>query len=136
MAQSNGLLDLLYKSGLERSVDTYIVGSNEISNILIGKKDLNPSGRNSVPVKPAYSSKNPYTVGLNILSDRIIDIDVAHSIFSIDSIKTPTPPSSPYITSNQALAISIFNNTLEIYNILQTYATYASANAFALVVDP
>ena len=73
MAQSKGLLDLLYKSGRERSVDTYIVGSNEISNILIGKKDLNPSGRNTVPTTLAYSSKNPYTVGLNIVSDKIID---------------------------------------------------------------
>jgi hypothetical protein len=73
LAQSKGLLDLLYKSGRERSVDTYIVGSNEISNILIGKKDLNPSGRNTVPTTLAYSSKNPYTVGLNIVSDKIID---------------------------------------------------------------
>ena len=73
MAQSKGLLDLLYKSGRERSVDTYIVGSNEISNILIGNKDLNPSGRNTVPTTLAYSSKNPYTVGLNIVSDKIID---------------------------------------------------------------
>ena len=73
MAQNKGLLDLLYKSGRERSVDTYIVGSNEISNILIGKKDLNPSGRNTVPTTLAYSSKNPYTVGLNIVSDKIID---------------------------------------------------------------
>ena len=133
MAQSNGLLDLLYKSGLERSVDTYIVGSNEISNILIGKKDLNPSGRNSVPTKPAYSAKNPYNVGLNIINERVINIDVPHSIWSTIST-VATPPT--YITSGQALAISIFNDTLEIYNILQTYATYASANAFALVVDP
>jgi hypothetical protein len=73
LAQNKGLLDLLYKSGRERSVDTYIVGSNEISNILIGKKDLNPSGRNTVPTTLAYSSKNPYTVGLNIVSDKIID---------------------------------------------------------------
>ena len=133
MAQSNGLLDLLYKSGRERPVDTYVVGSNEISNILIGKKDLNPSGRNSVPVKPAYSAKNPYTVGLNIINERVIDIDVPHSIWST-FIPEATPPT--YITSNQALAISIFNDTLEVYNILQTYGTYASANAFALVVDP
>ena len=133
MAQSNGLLDLLYKSGLERSVDTYIVGSNEISNILIGKKDLNPSGRNSVPTKPAYSAKNPYNVGLNIINERVINIDVPHSIWSTIST-IATPPT--YITSGQALAISIFNDTLEVYNILQTYATYASANAFALVVDP
>jgi hypothetical protein len=133
LAQSNGLLDLLYKSGLERSVDTYIVGSNEISNILIGKKDLNPSGRNSVPTKPAYSAKNPYNVGLNIINERVINIDVPHSIWSTIST-IATPPT--YITSGQALAISIFNDTLEVYNILQTYATYASANAFALVVDP
>ena len=133
MAQSNGLLDLLYKSGLERSVDTYIVGSNEISNILIGKKDLNPSGRNSVPTKPAYSAKNPYNVGLNIINERVINIDVPHSIWSTIST-VATPPT--YITSGQALAISIFNDTLEIYNILQTYSTYADANAFALVVDP
>ena len=133
MAQSNGLLDLLYRSGLERSVDTYTVGSNEISNALIGKKDLNPSGRNSVPTKPAYSAKNPYNVGLNIINERVINIDVPHSIWSTIST-VATPPT--YITSGQALAISIFNDTLEIYNILQTYSTYADANAFALVVDP
>ena len=133
MAQSNGLLDLLYRSGLERSVDTYTVGSNEISNALIGKKDLSPSGRNSVPTKPAYSAKNPYNVGLNIINDRVIDIDVPHSIWSTIST-VATPPK--YITSDQALAISIFNDTLEIYNILQTYSTYANANAFALVLDP
>ena len=133
MAQSSGLLDLLYKSGRERPVDTYIVGSNEISNILIGKKDLNPSGRDNVPTKPAYSAKNPYNVGLNIINDRIIDIDVANSVWKPVSTYTPPPT---YITSDQALAISIFNDTLEIYNILKTYDTYANANAFALVVDP
>jgi hypothetical protein len=133
LAQSSGLLDLLYKSGRERPVDTYIVGSNEISNILIGKKDLSPVGRDSVPTKPAYSTKNPYTVGLNIINERVIDIDVPNSIWSTIST-VATPPK--YITSGQALAISIFNDTLEIYNILQTYSTYAAANAFALVIDP
>lgn len=73
MAQSKGLLDLLYKSGLERPVNSYTVGSSEINNNLIGNKDLNPSGRNTVPTTLAYSSKNPYTVGLNILNNKIID---------------------------------------------------------------
>jgi hypothetical protein len=133
LAQSNGLLDLLYKSGLERPVSTYTVGSNEINDVLIGKKDLNPSGRDSVPTKLAYSTKNPYNVGLNIINDRVIDIDVANSVWKPVSTYTPPPT---YITSGQALAISIFNDTLEIYNILQTYDTYANANAFSLGVDP
>jgi hypothetical protein len=87
-----------------------------------------------------YNKTNPkkpkqYTVGLNIINERVINNSIGHRVGSIVSASPPTLTPT-YITSNQSLAISIFNDTLEVYNILQTYSTYASANAFALVVDP
>jgi hypothetical protein len=73
--KNTSLLGLLYKSDLERPITTYTVGSSEIDNVLIDKKYLNPSGRDTVPTKPAYSSKNPYNVGLNIIDDRVVNIN-------------------------------------------------------------
>ena len=45
------------------------------------------------------------------------------------------PPPIPYLTLNQAYAIGIFNDTVEISNLLTNYTSYATANAFALVFD-
>jgi hypothetical protein len=41
-----------------------------------------------------------------------------------------------YVTLNQAFVIGLFNDTLEISPQLTKYPSYASANAFSLVVDP
>jgi hypothetical protein len=41
-----------------------------------------------------------------------------------------------YVTLNQAFVIGLFNDTLEFAQPLTRYPSYASANAFSLVVDP
>ncbi len=73
MASNKGLLELLRKSGLERPSTAYMVGTNAIDNVLIGRNDLNPDGRNTNNYKSPYSSQSPYLVGQSILDDALID---------------------------------------------------------------
>jgi hypothetical protein len=49
---------------------------------------------------------------------------------------TVTPNAITYVTLNQAFVIGLFNDTLEVSPLLTRYPSYASANAFSLVVDP
>ena len=49
---------------------------------------------------------------------------------------TVTPNAVTYVTVNQAFVIGLFNDTLEFAQPLTQYPSYASANAFSLVVDP
>ena len=73
LASNKGLIDLLRKSGLERQPSSYTVGINAIDNVLIGKNNLSPDGRNTNNFKSPYSSTDPYLVGQNILDNKLID---------------------------------------------------------------
>lgn len=73
LAKGKGLLDLLQKSKLTRQVTPYNVGSNEISNNLIGLDSPNPDGRDTNQFHSPYSSTSPYLVGLNVIDNRVIN---------------------------------------------------------------
>ena len=49
---------------------------------------------------------------------------------------TVTPNAVTYVTVNQAFVIGLINNTSEVSPLLSNYSSFASANAFSLVVDP
>ena len=49
---------------------------------------------------------------------------------------TVTPNAVTYVTVNQAFVIGLINDTFEISPQLPYYPSYASANAFSLVIDP
>jgi hypothetical protein len=61
---------------------------------------------------------------------------IRYNIWLQNHPKSAAPTPIPYLTLGQAYAIGIFNNTVEISNLLIKYTSYATANAFALVVDP
>lgn len=73
LASDKGLLDLLSRLGPERQSSAYTVGINAIDNVLLGQNNLNPDGRNTNNYKSPYSSTEPYLVGQNILSNKLID---------------------------------------------------------------
>jgi hypothetical protein len=52
------------------------------------------------------------------------------------AVAPPPPIPIPYLTLGQAYAIGIFNDTVEISNLLTKYTSYAAADAFALVFNP
>ena len=61
---------------------------------------------------------------------------IRYNLWLHNQPKSAAPPPIPYLTLNQAYAIGMFNDTLEISNLLIKYTSYAAANAFALVFDP
>jgi hypothetical protein len=75
----------------------------------------------------------------NIYSVKIYNIplsaaQVAQNVAAVKSRYTLQTPTN--ITSDQAISIAIFNDTIELYPQLTGYTSYADANAFALVLSP
>jgi hypothetical protein len=61
---------------------------------------------------------------------------IRYNLWLHNQPKSAAPPPIPYLTLGQAYSIGIFNDTIEISNLLTKYIDYAAANAFALVFDP
>jgi hypothetical protein len=109
---------------------------------------LEATGTSSTTVLNAYPNIN---IGGNAVdkffNGNIANIKTYSRILSVTEITqnynalfprfaTVTPNAITYVTVNQAFVIGLFNDTLEFAQPLTQYPSYASANAFSLVVDP
>ena len=71
--------------------------------------------------------------GIKIYNIPLSAAQVAQNVAAVKSRYTLQTPTN--ITSDQAISIAIFNNTIELYPQLLGYTSYSNANAFALVFD-
>jgi len=109
---------------------------------------LEATGTSSTTVLNAYPNIN---IGGNAVdkffNGNIANIKTYSRVLSVTEITqnynalyprfaTVTPNAVTYVTVNQAFVIGLINDTLEVSPILSRYPSYASANAFSLVVDP
>jgi hypothetical protein len=72
--------------------------------------------------------------GIKIYNIPLSAAQVAQNVAAVKSRYTLQTPTN--ITSDQAISIAIFNDTIELYPQLLGYTSYADANAFALVLSP
>jgi len=109
---------------------------------------LEATGTASTNILNAYPNIN---IGGNIVDKffkgNIANIKTYSRVLSVDEISqnynalyprfaTVTPNAITYVTVNQAFVIGLINDTFEVSPQLPYYPSYASANAFSLVVDP
>jgi hypothetical protein len=71
--------------------------------------------------------------GIKIYNIPLSAAQVAQNVAAVKSRYTLQTPTN--ITSDQAISIAIFNDTIELYPQLLGYTSYSNANAFALVLD-
>ena len=71
--------------------------------------------------------------GIKIYNIPLSAAQVAQNVAAVKSRYTLQTPTN--ITSDQAISIAIFNDTIELYPQLLGYTSYSNANAFALVFD-
>jgi hypothetical protein len=72
--------------------------------------------------------------GIKIYNIPLSAAQVAQNVAAVKSRYTLQTPTN--ITSDQAISIAIFNDTIELYPQLTGYTSYSNANAFALVLSP
>jgi len=109
---------------------------------------LEASGSDNTNILNVYPS---ITIGGDGISKfyngNIASVKVYSRVLSADEITqnynalyprfaTITPNAITYVTVNQAFVIGLINDTFEVSPQLPYYPSYASANAFSLVIDP
>jgi len=109
---------------------------------------LEASGSDTTNILNAYPSITIGGDGINAFyNGNIANVKVYSRVLSAAEVlqnynalyprfATVTSSVITYVTLNQAFVIGLFNDTLEVSPQLTRYPSYASANAFSLVVDP
>jgi hypothetical protein len=109
---------------------------------------LEASGSDNTNILNAYPSITIGGDGINsFYNGNIANAKIYSRVLSADEVlqnynalyprfATVTPNAITYVTVNQAFVIGLINDTFEISPQLPYYPSYASANAFSLVVDP